>query len=105
MSDSDRLSTLDLDKALLNPGSVFSSPQALLQHRELSKEQKIEILRRWAYDASEDEVALEEGMPDGESDLLRTILVALDQLAGGIDMEQTGPSKQHGIPRSAVRNK
>ena len=105
MTDIEKSKGANLDQALLDPGSVFESPEALLGTEALSQEQKIELLRRWAYDANESAVALEEGMPDGESDLLRRILLALEQLTGGIDTEQVGPTKQHGIPRSAVRPK
>jgi hypothetical protein len=69
----------------------------------LSRDQKIEILRRWEYHASENCVAVEEGMPDGESDLLRRILLALHQLSASVDVEQVGPTKQHGISRTAVK--
>lgn len=103
MTDPEKPVTIDMDKALLDPGSVFASPETLLLEEALSKKQKIEILRRWAYDASENCVAVEEGMPGGESDLLRRILLALDELTGGIDLEQVGPTKQHGIPRSAIK--
>jgi hypothetical protein len=103
MTDTEKPKPIDMDQALLDPGSVFASPEALLRCDDLSEEQKIEILRRWEYDASENCVAVEEGMPDGESDLLRRILLALDQLTGGIDTEQVGPTKQHGIPRSAIK--
>jgi len=95
---------IDYEQALLDPGSVFSRPEDILTHPALSREQKIEILRRWTYDASEVSVATEEGMPDGNGDLLRRIMVALDRLAD-VDMEHTGPTKQHGIPRSAVKPK
>ncbi|MFW6028082.1 MAG: hypothetical protein ACOC9Q_00965 [bacterium] len=94
-----------MEQALLDPASVFATPEAVLLRECLSKAQKIEILRRWEYDASETGVATEEGMPDGENDLLHRILVALDRLAGDIDVEQVGPTKQHGIPRSAVKSK
>ena len=69
----------------------------MLDSPDLSKNQKIETLLRWEYDAAEEAVALEEGMPGRESDLLRRILVALSQLTDCIDVEHTGPSKQHGI--------
>ena len=105
MRDAEKPTSIDMKQALLDPGSVFASPEAILAHDRLSKKQKIEILRRWEYDATEDCVATEEGMPGGESDLLRRILLVLDQLADSIDVEQIGPSKQHGIPRSAVRSK
>jgi hypothetical protein len=32
-----------------------------------------------------------------------SILAVLGQLAGEIDVEQVGPTKQHGIPRSAAK--
>jgi hypothetical protein len=105
MDDAETPTPRDMEQALLNPGSVFETPEALLLHEGLSKQQKIEILRRWSYDASENGVALEEGMLGGESDLLRRILLALDRLAGDVDVENVGPTKQHGIPRSALKPK
>ena len=93
----------ELEKAMLAPGSVFRSPEHVLENPELSKDQKIEILLRWEYDAAEEAVALEEGMPGRDSDLLRRILVALGQLNAAIDIEYTGPSKQHGIARARAR--
>lgn len=103
MTDAGKLTPRELEQAILDPGSVFATPEAVVVHEGLSRQQKIEILRRWEYDASENGVALEEGMPDGESDLLRRILLALGQLAGAVDVEQVGPTKQHGLPRSAVK--
>ncbi len=105
MRDAEKPTSVDVEQALFNPGSVFAAPEAVLVHDGLSKQQKIEILRRWEYDATESCVAVEEGMPGGESDLLHRILLALDQLAGSIDVEQIGPTKQHGIPLSAVKSK
>jgi hypothetical protein len=104
VKDSARQAAINMEQTLLDPASVFATPEAVLVCESLSKAQKIEILRRWAYDASENGVATEEGMPNGESDLLHCILVALDRLAGEIDVEQVGPTKQHGIPRSAVKS-
>lgn len=89
---------------MLNPGSVFASPEALLANKALSSREKIELLRRWEYDASASGVAVEEGMSGDESDLLRRILLALERLAE-IDAEKIGPTKQHGLPRSAVKPK
>jgi len=105
MTHRERLTPEDMQQASLDPGSVFATPEALLLHEGLSTPQKIEILRRWAYDASETSVATEEGMPDGENDLLQRILLALEQLSAEVDLEQVGPTKQHGIPRSAVKPK
>jgi hypothetical protein len=94
----------DIDRALFDPGSVFESPESVLTHKGLSKQQRIDILRLWEYDVSETCVATEEGMPDGQGDLLNRIIVALGRLAE-IDLDKVGPTKQHGIPRSAVKPK
>jgi len=89
--------SLNIDNALLDPGSVFSSPEELRDHPGLTSEQKIEILRRWAYDASELEVAEEEGMPGGEPSQLSGILAVLDALTGGFDVDHSPPTKQKGL--------
>lgn len=88
---------VDLEKALLDPGSVFATPEQLRDHFGLRREQKIEILRRWAYDASELAVAEEEGMVGGEPSHLARILAALHALTGGYDVEHSPPTKQEGV--------
>lgn len=90
-------SDIDIEKARLDPGSVFVSPEQLRDHPRLTLEQKIEILRRWAYDASELEVAEEEGMMGGETSLLDRILSALNDLTGGYDVKHSPPTKQEGV--------
>lgn len=91
-----------LNQALMDPESVFSSPEDVAEDPDLTRDQKIEILQRWEYNAAEESVALEEGMPGEESDLLRRILIVLGKLAGPLDLSRTGPTKQHGLPRSAI---
>lgn len=91
------------EKALADPSDVFETPEAVLEADDLDREQKIEILRRWEYNVSEEDVALEEGMPGDESGLLRRILVVLGALTDPIDVEHTPPSKQHGLPRSSLK--
>jgi hypothetical protein len=71
---------MDLEKARLDPGSVFTSPEELCASTGLSREQKIDLLQRWAEDARELEVAEEEGMGGGESSLLSRILTALESM-------------------------
>lgn len=70
----------DLERALLDPTAIFKGPEQVLQRDDLSREQKAAILRRWAYDARELEVAEDEGMRNGEPDLLDRVLRALDEL-------------------------
>lgn len=85
----------ELDRARLNPGSVFVSPEQLLRHPGFTKDEKIDLLRRWAYDASELAVAEEEGMMNGESTLQARVLRALHTLSGGANVSYTPPTK-HG---------
>ena len=88
---------IDYQKALLDPASSFANPEELEGRADLTKEQKIELLRRWEYDASEVAVAEEEGMVGGQPLLLRRVLLALERLAGNIDVEHTPPTKQDGV--------
>ena len=88
---------VDFARALQNPQAVFDTPEAVLQHRDLSRQQKIEILRRWEFDARELEVAEEENMGGGESSgPLRDIRKALISLGGDQDQEQASPTKHGG---------
>ncbi|MBR0683417.1 hypothetical protein GXW74_23225 [Roseomonas eburnea] len=105
MTAGDPTTRPDLERALLDPPAVFGTPEAVLAHPALTPEEKIEILRRWEYDAADVAVAIEEGMPGGDETLLRRITLALQQLAGPLDLDRTGPSKQHGLPRAAVTPK
>ncbi|TAK80412.1 MAG: hypothetical protein EPO20_28990 [Betaproteobacteria bacterium] len=91
---------MNLEQALVDPASVFATPEDVAAHAGLTREQKIEILKLWEYDACEAEVATEEGMPGGDGDLLRRILLALDGLIGGIDVGDSGPTKHHALLRS-----
>jgi hypothetical protein len=90
-------------RALADPSDVFGTPEEVVGHGSLTREQKIEILRRWEYNAAEEDVALEEGMPGNETGLLRRIMMALGTLTDAIDVDRTPPSKQHGLPKSSVK--
>lgn len=94
----------ELEKALFDPAASFRSPADVLTSQRFSKEDKIEILRRWEYDVAEMSVAGEEGMigPNG-GDLLQQILTALIDLAGDIDTDHTPPTKQGGLARSSMK--
>ncbi|MFA9461054.1 hypothetical protein [Thiohalorhabdus methylotrophus] len=67
----------DMEKARRDPVSVFASPEAVRDHPTLSRAEKLELLRRWEYDARELEIAEEEGMGGGEPDILDRIEAAL----------------------------
>lgn len=54
---------IDLERAKLNPAEVFASPQAIVDSQELSEQEKIDLLKRWAYDLKSLAIAEEENMP------------------------------------------
>ena len=91
------LAARDLDRFLLDPGSSFGRPEDVIGDPRLERQQKIEILCRWAYDATELAVAEEEGMNGGEASKLHGILNALVSITGGFDAEHTGPTKHAGF--------
>ena len=72
---------MDFEKAKLNAAAVFKNPREVASSQELSREQKIEILRRWEQDARLMEVAEEESMPGPQPKLLQPIRDALCTLS------------------------
>jgi hypothetical protein len=87
---------IDVEKALLDPGLVFKTPGEVLANNELTRAQKIEILRRWEYDVRELQVADEEGMEGPEPVTLDAVLDALRTLGAPEDTENSAPTKQGG---------
>lgn len=89
---------VDIDKAMLDPATVFESPDEVLKSEELSREQKISILRRWEYDARELQVAEEENMIGANVDILDQIMRALLQLDEESEVErlERSPSSKQG---------
>jgi len=86
----------DIEQSMLDPTSVFAKPEDVLKAGDLSREQKIEVLRRWEYDARELEVAADENMTGNNSDLLDKVLQALEKLGYEADPENAPPTKQGG---------
>lgn len=81
---------IDMDKARLNPSAVFASPNDVMQNRELSRSQKIDVLRRWAQDAQALQVADDENMtasPHQRSSRLDEIMKALHDLDAELNPE------------------
>jgi len=84
---------MDFEKAKLNPAAVFKSPQEVVSSQELSREQKIEILRQWEQEAMSMEVADDESMTGPQPKLLQPIRDALHALNDWPDTEHSSPSK------------
>jgi hypothetical protein len=79
------VSAIDLDKAKLDPGSVFRTPEDVLQSPGLSFEDKKAILIRWEADVEALLRATEEGMPPSDNrrspaELLRVLHDAMQSL-------------------------
>jgi len=82
------------ERALADPARAFESPEAVLQSG-LSREEKVEILRRWEFDLRDLAVAEEENMGGGEdSALLPRVRQALRSLTDA--EEVSGPATKHG---------
>ena len=79
---------------MLDPTSVFRVPEDVLKASDLTREQKIEILRRWEYDARELEVAADENMIGSNNDLLQNVLGSLSELGYKPDTDNEPPTKQ-----------
>ncbi len=89
---------IDLSKAMLNPALVFLGPEDVLKRDELTREQKIEILSRWKFDALQLQVAEEENMGSEQpSDILDRVLQALHALNAGPNHENSPPTKPGGV--------
>jgi hypothetical protein len=79
------IAVMDLDKAKLDPQSVFTAPDEVLGAPGLSPEDKKAILVRWEADVEALLRATEEGMPPSENrrsaaELLRAVHEAIQSL-------------------------
>jgi len=71
---------IDMKRARLAPGSVFLSPEDLLDEPSLTTAQKIDLLERWKYDAREVSDATGEGMIGENNDMVHRVSLALEKL-------------------------
>ncbi|XOZ34786.1 hypothetical protein ACMDCT_06025 [Halomonadaceae bacterium KBTZ08] len=88
---------MDLEKALVDPAAVFSTPAEVVVAEQLSRDDRVRILRRWEYDARELTVADDENMPGDSTPLLEQVLDALHRLGYSPDPDQVPPTKQGGV--------
>jgi hypothetical protein len=85
---------IDFQKALQDPGLAIKTPGEILQSKELSREQKIKLLRQWEYDVREIQVAEEENMVGPEPITLSSIHEALGSLGVFRDTERAAPTSR-----------
>jgi hypothetical protein len=67
----------DFAKKKQDPRSAYQHPEEVLKDDKLTREQKIEILREWHYDAIRLQDSAGENMTGGEPDMLRAVSRAL----------------------------
>lgn len=90
---------INLEKAKMDPGSVFRSPHDIVKEETLTREEKIDLLRRWAYDEREMAVAEEENMLSSQvepSNRLTEILKSLLELGVRSDQKDSPPPTKQG---------
>ncbi len=89
---------VNLEVAKIDPASVFKTPHDVVDETTLSRSEKIDILRRWAYDEREMSVAEEENMQSAadndHSIILDEILHSLIELGVDKDQDSPPPTKQ-----------
>lgn len=93
-----QISKEQIARAMRDPAEVFSAPADVLSADGVSQKEKIDILRRWEYDAREELVADEEGFAgNAPGALLDDIVAALHSLGTGPDVEHSPPTKAGGV--------
>ena len=83
-------------KAIHDPTYIFEKTEDVLDDKEFTIMQKINILRQWEYDERDLEVAEEENMGGDGVHILDKILRALHDLHANHDVEKAPPTKQGG---------
>ena len=94
----------DLSAALTDPAQAFKTPSAVVADEAFSRSEKIEILRRWDYDAREASVASDEGMPNGDDSPIGKIYQALGMLGAEYDLDQEPPTRQGGVLSGGLKD-
>jgi len=85
---------IDVTKAMLDPSKVFNEPNDVVASNEITREQKIEILRRWEFDARALEVAEDEaGTAVLGPEMFDRVVQALHTLGAERDTEHSPPTK------------
>jgi hypothetical protein len=74
-------SEIEIEAALRNPTGCFKEPQDVAEHPQLSREDKLAILRRWKEDALRLSASEAEGMGGGEESMLGRVERAIQTVA------------------------
>ncbi|HET6161215.1 MAG TPA: hypothetical protein VFE34_22935 [Dongiaceae bacterium] len=88
----------NFEKLVVNVSQHFPTPEALIGADDLSREQKLELLRQWEYDLHLMQVATEENMtgdtpPGANAEKIRAVHAAAEKLGAELDPEGSGAAK------------
>jgi hypothetical protein len=86
------------DKLVADVSKHFASPEALAASDDLTRDQKLALLRQWEYDLHLMQVATEENMtsdatPGNNAEKIRQVHAAAEKLGAKMDGEASGPAK------------
>jgi hypothetical protein len=90
----------NFEKLVVDVSQHFATPEALLAEDDLSREQKLALLRQWEYDLQLLQVATEENMtgdtpPGANAETIREVHAAAEKL--GAELEGSGAAKTGAI--------
>src|SRR5262245_14313782 len=91
------------DELVADVAKHFPTPEALLARDDLTREQKLALLRQWEYDLHLMQVATEENMtsnatPGNNAERLRQVRAAATKLGAKVDEGKATPSKTGTMP-------
>lgn len=86
------------DEVVVDVAKHFATPEALLANQDLTRDQKLALLRQWEYDLHLLHVATEENMtgdtPQGENAVtIQQVHAAAEKLGATLDTEGSGAAK------------
>ena len=73
-------SQFDFEAALQDPKAIFAEPQDVADNPQLSRDEKLAILRRWEQDALRLSASESEGMGGGEENMLGRVERAIQMV-------------------------
>jgi hypothetical protein len=98
------------EKLAADVSKHFASPDALLARDDLTREQKLTLLRQWEYDLHLLQVATEENMtgdapPGNNAERIREVRSAAEKLGAEVGDEGSAPAKAGSVVPEKTKSK